>query len=119
LLRKAHIKIPHLPDLAWELEAGLSAGVPLSARVRAVVLCVEDDNLQIRFGSRPEKQVNAHIMCRRKRPCQRKAQNPSFALPHPYSIHVRSGRSLAAGLSHRGHISSPSWASLFLWLFRL
>ena len=45
LLRKAHVKIPRLPDLEWELEAGVSAGVALSARVRAAVLCVEDDKI--------------------------------------------------------------------------
>lgn len=42
---KAHVKIPNLPDLERELEARLSAGVPLSARVRAAVLCVENDKL--------------------------------------------------------------------------
>lgn len=44
-LGKAHVKIPHLPDLERELETCLSAGVPFAARVRAAVLCVEDGKL--------------------------------------------------------------------------
>lgn len=44
-LGKAHVKIPGLPDLEREVEVRLSPGVPLSPRVRAAVLCVEDDKL--------------------------------------------------------------------------
>lgn len=44
-LGKAHVKIPSLPDLEREVEVRLSPGVPLSPRVRAAVLCVEDDKL--------------------------------------------------------------------------
>lgn len=44
-LGKAHVKIPNVPDLEREVEARLSAGVPLSVRVSAAVLCVEGDKL--------------------------------------------------------------------------
>lgn len=62
----------------------LSAGMLLAASIRAAVLCVEDDKLQTRLESRPEKLVTAHITCKRKTPCQRKPRK--IQLPFTLSL---------------------------------